>query len=167
MLRREPRLLDREGTLSGPTHAVFGVYGGVVAEHSGRKLHHYPGQYKGYGRQFYLFDKKFYSTDLDLSHGDVLALLLEAENKVHLKVARAKALIEQVKVIESPRRKSIPDDVKVLVWQRDKGVCVNCGSNRNLEFDHIIPVVMGGADTARNLQLLCETCNRSKGGHLV
>ena len=64
-------------------------------------------------------------------------------------------------------RAPIPDDVRIFVWRRDEGRCVRCGSNADLEFDHIIPVVMGGSNTARNLQLLCEACNRSKGGHLV
>jgi hypothetical protein len=63
-------------------------------------------------------------------------------------------------------RRPIPDDVKIFVWRRDEGRCVNCGSNQDLEYDHIIPVVMGGSDTARNLQLLCEPCNRAKGGSL-
>ena len=37
-----------------------------------------------------------------------------------------------------------------------------CGSNENLEFDHIIPFSEGGANTYRNIQLLCQPCNRSK-----
>jgi Holliday junction DNA helicase RuvB len=60
-------------------------------------------------------------------------------------------------------RQVIPDDVKIFVWQRDGGRCVKCGSNERLEYDHIIPVAKGGSNTARNIQLLCETCNRSKG----
>jgi len=59
-------------------------------------------------------------------------------------------------------RRAIPRDVQRFVWQRDRGRCVQCGSNENLEFDHIIPVSKGGANTARNLQLLCEKCNRRK-----
>lgn len=59
-------------------------------------------------------------------------------------------------------RKGIAKNVQREVWRRDQGRCVHCGSNERLEFDHIIPVIKGGSDTARNLQLLCEQCNRTK-----
>ena len=59
-------------------------------------------------------------------------------------------------------RSPIPQEVKDKVWNRDGGKCVQCGSNKNLEFDHIIPHSKGGANTYRNIQLLCEPCNRSK-----
>jgi hypothetical protein len=65
------------------------------------------------------------------------------------------------------RRAPIPRDVQIFVWQRDERKCVKCGSNQNLEFDHIIPLAMGGSNTARNLQLLCADCNRSKGANLA
>ena len=62
----------------------------------------------------------------------------------------------------SRKRKSITQSVKDKVWNRDGGRCIYCGSNENLEFDHIIPHSKGGANTYRNIQLLCEPCNRSK-----
>jgi hypothetical protein len=63
-------------------------------------------------------------------------------------------------------RQHIPKDVQQFVWQRDGGKCIECGSNENLEFDHIIPVSKDGSNTARNIQLLCEKCNRQKGAKL-
>jgi hypothetical protein len=59
-------------------------------------------------------------------------------------------------------RPPIPKHVQREVWRRDMGRCVECGSRENLEFDHIIPVAKGGATTARQLQLLCQDCNRRK-----
>jgi HNH endonuclease len=64
------------------------------------------------------------------------------------------------------RREAISNDVKTKVWQRDNGMCVVCGSKEKLEFDHIIPFSKGGASSFRNLQLLCEPCNRKKHANL-
>ena len=64
------------------------------------------------------------------------------------------------------KRKTTPQNVKDKVWNRDSGKCVECGSKENLEFDHIIPVSKGGANTYRNIQLLCEHCNRSKSDNI-
>ncbi len=68
--------------------------------------------------------------------------------------------------ISGAKRQPIPQDVKDKVWNRDEGKCTQCGSNENLEFDHIIPVSKGGANTYRNIQLLCEVCNREKSDNI-
>lgn len=67
---------------------------------------------------------------------------------------------------EITNNRFISIEVRREVWRRDQGKCVNCGSQQRLEFDHMIPVAMGGANTARNVCLLCETCNRTKGASL-
>ena len=111
-----------------------------------------------------------YVTKEDLQPDEAEALILEAENKVKVRVARAKALMVQAQALDHAaehKRPPIPDDVKMFVWQRDGGKCVKCTSTRNLEYDHDIPFSLGGSTTARNLRLLCETCNRSKGGSLL
>ncbi|AWN22177.1 hypothetical protein DKM44_02130 [Deinococcus irradiatisoli] len=58
--------------------------------------------------------------------------------------------------------RSIPQSVKLAVWQRDQGKCVECGATEYLEFDHIIPHSKGGASSEGNLQLLCRKCNLAK-----
>lgn len=51
--------------------------------------------------------------------------------------------------------------------KRDGARASSAASNKNLEYDHIIPLAIGGSNTDRNLQLLCEDCNRRKGATLV
>lgn len=58
--------------------------------------------------------------------------------------------------------RNITQEVKDLVWNRDSGKCRECDSNQLLEFDHIIPFSKGGSNTYRNIQLLCQTCNRKE-----
>lgn len=62
----------------------------------------------------------------------------------------------------SESRDAIPTAIRREVWRRDEGKCAKCGSRKNLKYDHIIPVSRGGSNTARNIELLCEACNRAK-----
>jgi hypothetical protein len=64
--------------------------------------------------------------------------------------------------VEAFAREAIPERVRHEVWRRDQGRCVDCGSRGRLEFDHIIPISKGGSNTARNIELRCEACNRRK-----
>lgn len=59
-------------------------------------------------------------------------------------------------------RTAIPAAVRQAVWRRDEGRCAKCGRRERLEFDHIVPISRGGANTERNIELLCELCNRAK-----
>jgi hypothetical protein len=64
-------------------------------------------------------------------------------------------------------RPRIPERIRIEVWRRDGGKCARCGSRENLEYDHIVPLSQGGSNTARNIELLCEQCNRSKGANIA
>lgn len=85
--------------------------------------------------------------------------------KAFLEMQQEIELFEKLKTLERTQRDrpGIPDEVRIFVWRRDGGHCVRCGSDHNIEFDHIIPLARGGSNTARNIQILCESCNRSKG----
>jgi 5-methylcytosine-specific restriction endonuclease McrA len=67
---------------------------------------------------------------------------------------------------QSRSREGIATRIRHAVWQRDGAKCTECGAREYLEFDHIIPVAIGGSSTERNLTLLCEACNRRKGKSL-
>lgn len=62
----------------------------------------------------------------------------------------------------------IPTNVKVEVWNRDKGQCVKCGSKENLHYDHDLPFSKGGTSlTAANVRILCLKCNLSKSNKIL
>jgi len=60
-------------------------------------------------------------------------------------------------------RRLIPTWVKLEVWKRDGGRCIQCDSEEDLHFDHIIPWSKGGSSsTPANIQLLCGRHNLQK-----
>src|SRR5260370_41133269 len=72
------------------------------------------------------------------------------------------------RVVELPHNRLIPTAVKVEVWRRDGGQCVQCGSQKNLHFDHDIPFSKGGSSlTAANVRLLCAKCNLEKSDKIL
>jgi len=77
-----------------------------------------------------------------------------------------KTVLRRAYFAEIPNRREIPAHVREVVWLRDQHRCTNCGSTRNLQFDHIIPYSEGGAATVENIQILCGTCNRHKSAHV-
>lgn len=54
-------------------------------------------------------------------------------------------------------------ELRKLVFIRDSYTCVNCGTDKNLSIDHIIPWSLGGKTEYENLQVLCRSCNSKKG----
>ncbi|MBU4031109.1 HNH endonuclease [Patescibacteria group bacterium] len=67
-----------------------------------------------------------------------------------------------------PFNRLIPTNVKVKVWQRDKGRCVLCGSEENLHYDHDLPYAKGGTSlTEKNIRLLCAKCNLKKSDKIM
>ena len=117
---------------------------------------------------WWMYKDDIYWEDEEHTQTEVKALIFEKERKKRRQLDKAIAIMEQEETARLTKsRESIPDEVKIFVWQRDGGKCVNCSTNKTLEFDHIIPIALGGSNSARNLQILCENCNRSKGASIV
>jgi hypothetical protein len=53
---------------------------------------------------------------------------------------------------------AVPDHVRREVWIRDRGRCVDCGVASSLAFDHVLPIAVGGSNTAPNVELRCRPC---------
>ena len=54
----------------------------------------------------------------------------------------------------------------IIIQKRDKK-CVYCGSDKNLTFDHIIPLNNRGDNSFLNGVMACINCNSSKGNKNV
>ena len=109
------------------------------------------------------FNKK----DTEAEKKKIRDKMLEKQRKKLLEKEVLDELIKEGLMFpDAEKRPHIPREVVDAVWRRDKGRCVYCGSNKELQLDHIIPFSKGGATTFENLQLLCRTCNNKKSNNI-
>jgi HNH endonuclease len=108
------------------------------------------------GRTYWAFEGRVYWEDSWLSADDVLALVRDRERRAQRTLERAHAALAGQ---GERRREPIPRAVRLAVFERDGGRC-------DIQYDHVIPLALGGASTAENLQILCAPCNQTKGAQL-
>jgi 5-methylcytosine-specific restriction endonuclease McrA len=118
-------------------------------------------------RSYWRFRDRWYWDNEDLTENQVYALIVTRDQRRQASISRAQSTVAMTQTPTPRMRGAIPEDLKQLVWTRDQGRCRQCGSNVELQFDHIIPVALGGATTAENLQVLCGPCNRRKGASVA
>jgi HNH endonuclease len=116
-------------------------------------------------RAYWIFRDCFYWEDEALSAEDVKALVLQRIRKRERQLATAHSLM-RAEASGRPVRTPVPVATRRVVFERDGGRCVQCESNFDLQYDHVIPLTLGGATTVANLQLLCADCNTRKGAAL-
>jgi 5-methylcytosine-specific restriction endonuclease McrA len=118
-------------------------------------------------RQYWRFEDRWFWDNENLNDDEVHALIATRDQRRRNSISRAQSTVAMAEEPVHVSRGAIPEDVKQLVWTRDEGRCRQCGSNTELQFDHIIPWSMGGASTPENLQVLCGPCNRRKGASVA
>jgi hypothetical protein len=66
-------------------------------------------------------------------------------------------------------RAEVTPALRLAVIKRDRGLCRYCTVRakwRNIEIDHVLPVISGGKSTMENCVTACRTCNQKKGWSL-
>lgn len=111
---------------------------------------------------------------------DVFSVLFNDKNCLFEFNKQVSSIISKYEVKDHPdmlkedgviKRCDFPVWLKKGVFHRDKGRCQICGTDLtkilNLDnsenYDHIIPLKLGGSNDPTNIQLTCEHCNKSKG----
>jgi hypothetical protein len=118
-------------------------------------------------RVYWWFEERFYWEDERLGVADVRALARDRDRRRRRRLERAHAALAGEAAPGPRRREPLVREVRLAVWERDGGRCVACGSDFELQFDHVIPVALGGADTVENLQVMCAPCNQRKGAAIA
>lgn len=60
-------------------------------------------------------------------------------------------------------RQRISEDLRNEIYDRDNWKCIECGNDKDLTLDHVIPFSRGGKTEKDNLRTLCQSCNSKKG----
>ncbi|SES10183.1 HNH endonuclease [Salipaludibacillus aurantiacus] len=111
--------------------------------------------------QFVFQDRKFLR-DFHLELAEFIEYEMDYIKKLYPEYVTKKGRI---------KRQYFPEWLKSAVFYRDKGTCVICRcdlsnlirSQNKIHLDHIVPLELYGTNDPSNMQLLCETCNSSKG----
>ena len=82
---------------------------------------------------------------------------------IAIETVRDESIPEDSIDVDVKRSRIIPSSIKLEVWKRDNGMCVQCQSTDELHFDHILPFSKGGTSIkSDNVQLLCARHNLEK-----
>ena len=107
-------------------------------------------------------ERKWIGIDIADKSVDLVAGRLESDSGLFTDFVHRKNI---------PKRSDIKEveftlDTKETLFKNQEGKCNGCYvvfEKRNLEQDHIVPRSKGGGDYFENYQLLCGSCNRTKG----
>ena len=98
---------------------------------------------------------------------ETLDSIFSASKRAAKKISKAEKVYRKLVSIRYEVKPSssryIPKAVRQAVLIRDNNRCVKCGSQKDLQFDHILAIVNEGSNEEANVQLLCKRCNLDKG----
>lgn len=112
------------------------------------------------GLRWWWYRDRFWWDDEGLTATDVENIVLQTDlDRKQQSDAVAQARVVLLGEAGAPLpEEHVSESVRLAVWRRDLGRCVDCGSFESVVFDHIVPISQGGSDTAVNVELRCQSC---------
>ena len=111
------------------------------------------------GRAWWWYLNRSWWDDGKLQQSELAALVLRRDLQLMLASdAVARARIAIFGKTEGEEGLPVPDSLHLSVWSRDRGRCVECGSDERVNFDRIIATSVRRANSTRNFELRCQAC---------
>jgi len=162
---RDPKLLDQEATTPTGTRTQNGLFERAARMHHDGDEAELVRVYEKLRTGIWVFNGTFALTEAwtEPSGGRrVFKFRLEVTEAPEAEDGVSTALRSDLE-----HTRVIPSEVKITVYQRDRGKCVLCGATDNLHFDHVLPYSRGGTSLrAENVQLLCARHNLAKAARI-
>lgn len=114
------------------------------------------------GRRWWWYLGRFWWSDGGVEAGDLAMYVRRADARTSRQTdARRRA---RAAILGEPGAEREPDAVfsqvvRLAVWCRDRGCCVDCGSSERVAFAWILRSESGGSDTPANVELRCAQCS--------
>jgi 5-methylcytosine-specific restriction endonuclease McrA len=94
--------------------------------------------------------------------------ILNKVEKVIIKSKKELKWINEYKIKRKEANRILNNkSFRKLAFEKYGKKCIKCGSKNNLSLDHIISIFDGGSNDIENIQILCKSCNSSKGNKSI
>jgi 5-methylcytosine-specific restriction endonuclease McrA len=114
-------------------------------------------------RAFWWYDDTFYwSTAGAYASADIKALLYSRQRQSKRELEHAHAVLAASTSPAKRKREPIPKDVRHAVWARDEGRCVECDSDFDIQYDHVIPFSMAARQPLRTCSFFARAATRRR-----
>ena len=117
---------------------------------------------KKHGRRRWWYRDRLWWDDGGMTAREIASAILELELERELDMH----LLEEARTAAlgtagaSGTARALPETVQQVVWLRDRGRCVDCGSKDDVRFDFVTPAGPGPTTvTPDDVQIRCRTCS--------
>jgi 5-methylcytosine-specific restriction endonuclease McrA len=116
------------------------------------------------GRRWWWYSDRFWWDDSGLSAREVAVIVRRADLTQQQRADELARAREDILGEGQPRQltQAVSPVVRLAVWCRDRGRCVDCRVGQDLGYDQIVPFSRGGWRWIANVELRCDPCRERR-----